>query len=61
MHCIIQRENHPDRCIDEVFGPYDLTYLETLAIANKMRDDPSNFRNGHRMSDFDVWDMTKPE
>lgn len=60
MYCIVERENHPDRCINEVFGPYNLTYVETLAIANAMRAAPSNIRGDHRMSDFDVWEMAVP-
>lgn len=58
--CIIQTETHPDKCIEEVFGPYD-SWKDADDAAVKMEADPSNFRGHNKMFYFAPHYMTKPE
>jgi hypothetical protein len=54
-YIIMKQERHPDRCIDDFYGPFD-TWQEANEIATKLFESPSNFNApySHYLYDFDV-------
>lgn len=53
MFCILKIENHPDRIIEEIYGPFESReHAQQLAI--KMESDPYNYNGDHRLFRFDV-------
>lgn len=57
LHCIVKREKHPDRCIDEVIGPYETA---------KAADDDCTRLNANAKADgypyeYVAWYLTAPE
>jgi hypothetical protein len=53
MYCILKTENHPDRIIEDVYGPFD-TREHADQLALKMENDRRNFNGSHRLYHFDV-------
>ncbi len=60
MHVIIKTERHPDRAIDEVFGPYADDFA-AHAAAEDMDKAPENFNGNVRLFNHFVYDLTAPK
>lgn len=56
MIAIAKIENHPDRVLDEIFGPFE-TWEEAEAVADRMRDHRSNWNGSHRLYTFHLFEM----
>lgn len=58
MWCILKIENHPDRGIEAVYGPY-ASEDEARAIAKDMYEGYANLNApyNHRLSRFEVIEM----
>lgn len=48
LYIILKEENHPDRGIDGVFGPFS-SREEAYMVATEMDDALSNFNGSHRL------------
>lgn len=59
MFCIIKRENHPDRGIEEVIGPFATRTLAEAEVSSQLKEDAKWYSN--RPHDYDVWAMEFPE
>lgn len=59
-YMVIKEETHPDRCIDETYGPFD-SYSEADTFAEMMEKRPENYNHGHRLYSFRPYTLTRPE
>ena len=59
-YCILETENHPDRLVESVYGPYD-SREEAAKEATRLYNEPSNYNAPykHYFYDFRVREMTK--
>lgn len=67
MHIVYAIEKHPDRIIDDVYGPFD-TYEEADQFATAMHDHDDNRVldhhgkfHGYRYFEFRVMPLTAPQ
>ncbi len=59
MFCLIKRENHPDRGIEEVFGPFDTRKAADAEAVRQQAEDAKWFKH-HRPYSYDAWSMELP-
>lgn len=60
MHCIIVRENCPERYFVEVIGPFD-TYAEASEMASFLEHSRYNISRDGRKNSYHPTTMVKPE
>jgi hypothetical protein len=59
MYCILKIENHPDRIIEEIIGPF-ADYDKARQLSVELEHDPWNFNGDHRLHNFYVREMEMP-
>lgn len=62
MYIVMEVENHPDRCIGDIFGPFD-TRPEAEAFAEDKYNCSFNFNApyNHRMNTYTVHLLDSPK
>jgi len=60
MYIVYQIENHPDRCLGDMCGPFS-SYEKAHEFAKKCEADPSNYNGPHRLHDFIVEPLVEIE
>lgn len=58
MYVVIEQENHPDRLIENIYGPFDRDG-DAAYFAEGKYQSKANWHNGHRMYDYIVKSLTE--
>lgn len=53
MYIVYSIETHPDRCLNEFYGPFE-DYESARAFADKCEAKPGNYNGKHRLYNFNV-------
>lgn len=55
-YCIIKVETHPDRIVEDIYGPYD-DYSSARNAADTLEKASQNYNGIHRLYDFNIREM----